>query len=269
MAIQAILVPTDGDPTLQNVLEAALVVARRFKAHITVLHVSKGSRKKQEVENDLAREIESRVNAFARRRRLKITDTALKDPGVTISFHHEIGKVNEVLVHWSRLFDTTAVMRPKYSGKFLRRKMSSSYHESVMMQSGRPILLVPPQWEVHKAQHAVVAWNHSLEVSRALAMTLPWLVQMKKVTVVVPRRLLENGRQVVEYLAWHGAKAEIRILNRRTSTAGKRLLRICADENADFLVMGGYSHSRVSERVFGGVTQFVLENSNVITVMVH
>lgn len=269
MAIQAILVPTSGDDSLQNVLEAALIVARRFKAHITVLHVSRGNKNQSEVETELAEDIGSRVNTFARQRKLKITDTALKDPGVTISFHHEIGKVNDILIHWSRLFDTTAVMRPGYKGSFLRRKMSKSYNESVMMMSGRPVLLVPPQWEVHKAQHAVVAWNHSLEVSRALAMTLPWLVQMRKVTVVVPRRLLSSGEQVVDYLAWHGAKAEVKILNRRTSSAGKRLLKICDTEKADFLVMGGYSHSRVSERVFGGVTQYVLENSNIITVMVH
>ncbi|MBX2868573.1 MAG: universal stress protein [Acidiferrobacterales bacterium] len=287
MSIHAILVPTDGGDTLQNLLEAALVVARRFEAHISVLHVSERKLKKSvpkdisknlkkslldeemSILSGVASEVEERVEAFARKRRIELTDRPMKQPGVTISFHHERGKTTDVMVHWSRMFDTTAVMRPTFKSGIGWRKASKKYHESIMMQSGRPVLLVPPQWEVHKAQHAVVAWNHSLEASRAVAMTYPWLVEMKKVTVVVPKANLADGEKVVENLAWNGAKAELMPLNRRTSSVGKRLLRICDNIGADFLVMGGYSHSRVQERVFGGTTEYVLQNSKIITVMVH
>ena len=73
----------------------------------------------------------------------------------------------------------------------------------------------------------------------------------------------------MEHLGRHGAKADIRILDRRTAAVGKRLLAICKNLDADFLVMGGYSHSRMQERVFGGVTEYVLQNSRIVTVMVH
>ena len=38
---------------------------------------------------------------------------------------------------------------------------------------------------------------------------------------------------------------------------------------ADLLVMGGYSHSRLRELVFGGVTEHVLRQAKLPVLMVH
>ena len=38
------------------------------------------------------------------------------------------------------------------------------------------------------------------------------------------------------------------------------ILSIAADRNIDLLVMGGYSHSRLQERILGGVTRYLLEH---------
>ena len=100
-------------------------------------------------------------------------------------------------------------------------------------------------------------------------MTLPWLEQMQKVTIVVARRRKSGGEKVRQQLAWHGIKAEVEILNRRSQSAGTRLLNICKKLEGDFLVMGGYSQSRLRQRIFGGVTDHMLAYSGIITVMVH
>ena len=287
MAIKSILVPVENEDQLPNVLEAALVVARRFSAHISVLHISESAlragvyvdmsqslkeqvlKEEKRILMDSRSSIDDLVERFAKRRRIKLTDTPQSEAGVSISSHHEFGQKRELLIEWSRLFDTTAVMRPESRKGILGRRLYGDDMETILLYSGRPTLIVPPEWNAHKAQHAVVAWNNSLEASRALAMTLPWLVEMKRVTVVVSRKRQENGERVVRHLEWHGAKAELKILNRRTSTAGRRILKICDQEGADFLVMGGYSHSRMKEHVLGGVTDHVLHNSRVITVMAH
>lgn len=287
MAIKAILVPVESEQTLSNVLEAALLVARRFSAHIAVLHVSESSLKSAMYANmsrDLKKQvlaeekrilleqgssIETRVEAFAKKSEITQADRPQEDGRITISYHHEYGDKREILIHWSRLFDTSAVMRPDERKGILGRRLYGDDMESILLESGRPILMVPPEWESHAAQHAVVAWNHSLQASRALAMTLPWLVEMKKVTVVVSRQRQASGEQVVRHLEWHGANAELEILNRRTSSAGKRILKICTQNGADFLVMGGYSHSRMKEHVLGGVTDYILRHSKIVTVMAH
>lgn len=288
MAIKSILLPTDGRESTWEILEAALLVARRFESHIQVLHVSEGAlsdgrglhlpeklRKSARIEErrilqQLADDISAGVTAFAKKHRVPLCDSpAEKQKGVSMAFHHEHGSVRDTLVNWSRMVDATAVMRPTHFGKFIRRSISESRLDALMLHSGSPIILVPPGWEVHRAQRAVVAWNQSLESSRALSMTIPWLAQMKKVTLVVPRRLLASGERVAAHLGRHGANADVQVLERRTSTVGKRLLSICSKLEADFLVMGGYSHSRMQERVFGGVTEYVLQHSKIVTVMVH
>ena len=47
------------------------------------------------------------------------------------------------------------------------------------------------------------------------------------------------------------------------------ILSLAADEGLDLLVMGGYGHSRLQERVLGGVTRAMLEAMTVPTLMSH
>lgn len=287
MAIKSILVPIDGSDRSWEALEASLVVARRFNSHITALLVSESALKSAtfvNVSSQLkktvfaeenatleakAEEIQKQVESFGRRRNLAWSETPVKDGRVTISFHHELGEVSDVIVRWSRYHDTVVISRPQQPKGKVRRGRIGSTAEAVLMESGKPVMIVPPGWKPRKTRRALVAWNDSLEASKALSMTLPWLAQMQKVTVVVSRQRKDGGELVQRQLAWHDIKADVEILNRRQLSAGARMLKICDRLECDFLVMGGYSQSRIRQRVFGGVTDHVLANAHVITVMVH
>jgi nucleotide-binding universal stress UspA family protein len=47
------------------------------------------------------------------------------------------------------------------------------------------------------------------------------------------------------------------------------MLEACDEIGAEFLVVGGFSHTRTRQRLFGGVTSYLLGNTDVITVMAH
>jgi len=47
------------------------------------------------------------------------------------------------------------------------------------------------------------------------------------------------------------------------------LLSHAADSGADFLVMGGYGHSRLREFVLGGVTRSIFRSMTLPTLMAH
>jgi nucleotide-binding universal stress UspA family protein len=47
------------------------------------------------------------------------------------------------------------------------------------------------------------------------------------------------------------------------------MLVSCGEIGAEFLVVGGFSHTRTRQRLFGGVTSHLLSNTNIITVMAH
>ena len=44
---------------------------------------------------------------------------------------------------------------------------------------------------------------------------------------------------------------------------------IAADAGLDLIVMGGYGHSRLQERILGGVTRGMLQSMTVPTLMSH
>jgi nucleotide-binding universal stress UspA family protein len=289
MAIKTILVPLDGSDSAYNALETALVIAKRFQAHISAIHVSqsnlqsatfvfasipKALRESVEEEgqkalNRQADEIRSRFESFCQDQQVKLVDKPGQETGVTGSWIHEFGSVTETLIDYARLHDVTAFARPQKQQNVIHRGVLGDTLQTVMLEAGRPMIVVPPQWQARACEHAVIGWNHSQEASRALSMTIPWLLEMKKVTIVVARKREGKGGKLQEYLSWHGIDSEIAVLNRGSKSAGERILDICESAGGDFLVVGGYSTARAKERLFGGVTNYLLSTSNVITAIVH
>jgi nucleotide-binding universal stress UspA family protein len=285
--IKIILVPLDGSDTSAEALYTALVVATRFNAHIKVVHVSEqvsepfmfgglsAAYRKEFVEMtnkaaaSVADTVRAQFNAFIAEGGVKKTQNPSMATHVTASLHLYEGDAESVLVHESRLVDVIAMMRPrkdKIGGPGV-----GDLHESLMIRSGRPVLIVPPapEWQAHKVDHAAIGWNDSVEASRTLSMTLPWLTQMKKVTVLVSKKREADVGRVTNYLKWHGCKADYHVVTGKGSNVGKKILDSCAAIGAEFLVVGGFSRTRTRQRLFGGVTSHLLGNTNIITVMAH
>jgi nucleotide-binding universal stress UspA family protein len=77
------------------------------------------------------------------------------------------------------------------------------------------------------------------------------------------------GADIARHLARHGADVEVkRIVSTETDVAGT-ILSHAADVSADFLVMGGYGHSRLREFVLGGATRGILASMTLPTLMSH
>jgi nucleotide-binding universal stress UspA family protein len=119
---------------------------------------------------------------------------------------------------------------------------------------------------------ALIAWNGSVESARAVAASLPLL---KLATSVVVLTQAEGGPAsadapaMADYLAWHGIKATAVTCEARQTGVGAQLLGEVEQRKASLLVMGAYTHSRVRQMVFGGVTKHVLANARVPTLMAH
>ncbi len=143
----------------------------------------------------------------------------------------------------------------------------------LLLGGGRPVLVVP-KWPVRGTvgQRAVVAWNNSREASRALADALPLLAGAERVTVMIaPDDHAEAiGERLVAYLARHGVAATPKILeDHPDKSPGVAILQECNAIDANLLVMGGYGHSRLHEKVFGGMTEFVLGVARLPVLMAH
>ena len=173
------------------------------------------------------------------------------------------------MIERARLNDVTAITAPELADNTIRQTPTGETLESIMLGSGRPVLVVPRKWQARQCEHAVIGWNDSVQSSRAVAMTVPWLTRMHTVTAVVARERRPSAELLKRYLASHDTEVKIVLLNREQKTAGEALLDRCQELQADFLVVGGYSRARPRQLLFGGVTRHLLKNTNIVTVMVH
>ncbi len=289
MGIKTILVPIDGSKGSFAALSRAFVVARRFESHIKGLHVmTRGSDVATAGTYNLPAKLRKNVEAEAEKGAMKkaaelqeffeghcldndipISSRPVKQGGATAVWHQEFGSVDEVLIHHGRVSDVIAVPRPKIKTGVLRRSPMGRAIEGILLRTGRPVLIEPPKSNVKKCERIVLGWNDSVECSRALAMTMPWLVGLDEITVLVSKKRKPNVKTLVEYLSWYDVKANIVLLDGKGKSIGEAMLNVCNEDKADFLIVGGFSHARARELLFGGVTRHLLEHSNIVTIMAH
>jgi nucleotide-binding universal stress UspA family protein len=148
------------------------------------------------------------------------------------------------------------------------------FPQYVVLNSARPVLLVPHAGRFDNIGNRVmVAWDASMEATRAVTAAMPLLKRAQLVDVVVfnPRSQAAvhgalPGGDIAQYLRRHGIQVEI--LQRNTDApVGAALLNLVSSMQSDLMIMGGYGHARFRELVLGEVTRTVLENMTVPVLM--
>jgi nucleotide-binding universal stress UspA family protein len=146
--------------------------------------------------------------------------------------------------------------------------------ESLILSSGRPIIVFPPSSTVSRVRRILVGWNARRESIRAVADALPLLVKTEAVEVLVVDHERhasghgqEPGADIARHLARHGVHVEVRRLSSGGEEVGHLLLSQATAFAADLVVMGAYGHSHLSEWMFGGVTRTVLREAGLPVLM--
>ncbi|MDB5508344.1 MAG: universal stress protein, partial [Hyphomicrobiales bacterium] len=140
--------------------------------------------------------------------------------------------------------------------------------------AGRPVLIVP---RIHKGapkfNRALIAWDGSRAAARALADAMPLLKKAEVVEVVsvTDHRVSYKelpGFNITRHLSRHGLNAQLKRLTIQ-GDIGDTLLSYAADAGSDFLVMGGYGHSRLREMILGGTTRTILSSMTIPILISH
>jgi nucleotide-binding universal stress UspA family protein len=147
--------------------------------------------------------------------------------------------------------------------------------EAALFESGRPAVIVPYiQKDALKLDHVLVCWDHSRNAARAVADALPFLSRSQKVEIVMVTRHDAKyddlpGAGIAEHLARHNLNVDLKRLVAPDVDVANAVLSYAADVGADFIVMGGYGHSRLREFVLGGATYGMLQSMTVPVLMAH
>jgi nucleotide-binding universal stress UspA family protein len=145
---------------------------------------------------------------------------------------------------------------------------------ALVMQAGRPVLLVPQKAGALTPNRMLVAWKDTPETRRAVTDALPLLkraTQVKVVELAPDDDLGDAQRRVKDVVAWlkrHGIDAE-GSARQSTRDDAAALHGIAQDMQADVLVAGAYGHSRLREWALGGVTRDLLLSAERCSLISH
>jgi nucleotide-binding universal stress UspA family protein len=149
--------------------------------------------------------------------------------------------------------------------------------ERLVMGAGRPLLLIPNTKGSKTLRGKVlIGWNGTREAARAAFDAIPLLQQAEAVTItwVDPQKTLDTPHTVpcaelATALTRHNVTTTAEGFPTAGLTAGQALKMRALDLGAVLLVMGAYGHTRISEFVFGGATDFMLKNMPIPILVSH
>jgi len=284
--MQKILVPVRGDGKGDNVFAHAVALARRSGAHIQVTHCR--SRPEDMIPYGVAvspvlkeQIIEQSVNLLNKQEQglreeilalAQANGAILAEPSnddhVTVSFIEEEGRQIEVIRHHGLLSDITAVAQPD-----LDRNIGTNTLQAALFSTGRPVMMCPEaksKIPENLGQNIALAWDGSVESSRAVMQTLSLLKSAEQVTIITNTTdtIKVSPEELSEFLAMHGVQANIAIIS-KSSNVSRSILDQAAAIGADMLVLGAYGNSKNLERVAGGVTQDVIDHATLPVVFVN
>jgi nucleotide-binding universal stress UspA family protein len=147
--------------------------------------------------------------------------------------------------------------------------------EAALFQSGRPVVVVPYIQKTGLTLNRVlVCWDGGRQAARAIADSIPFLHRAKAIEVViVATEPLKSddlpGADIARHLARHNLNVDLKRIVTGGVDVANTILSYAADVSADFIVMGGYGHSRLREFILGGATRGLLSSMTIPTLMSH
>ena len=274
--MHVILVPVADRPECANALRAAFALGKHVGASVSGCHI----RPHRHVEVSLSMAF---ADAAWRRRTTKTASKNAKKLYGQIADHNgydfirrargtpgalwseRVGSPGIVLSIVGPVSDLIVVSRPARRGGIADMFMSAA-----LLESRCPVLILPKNGRKTLGKNVCIAWNQSSEAAVAVKAALPILGRAEKVTIVScgpEDHVGPKSTQLAAYLAHCGIKSE------RVKTRGRdveaELLASYKEAGADLLIAGAYSRNRWREKIFGGMTEYLIRKARIPVLMRH
>ena len=290
--MRRILVSLTGFDSDAAALDTAYLVARLFGAHLHCICARPGpgqivagaspfeigaAMNAAELIADLQKENEFRAkNArhafdhFCKRWDIGQADGSAHK-GVSATWQQITGDEVEATIAEARYHDLVVLGRPAEA-----TALSTNGIGTVLVASGRPLLVAPKTSPENVAPTIAIAWKEGPEAARAITAAAPLLAKAERVIVLTAddgdgetSEQVASAERVAARYRRHGATSEARLVVSGGRTLPDSVIDTAVASGANLLVMGGYGHSRLRELVFGGFTRHVLESSRLPVFLFH
>lgn len=288
--IKTILVPTSGSDTDHGVFATALALGRALGAHLDIYHVRlsmgeaalraphmqfcMGAALPEALERLRQRDEQFAANAsrhfveFCVAHQIVVRDVPVAEEQISARLLQEKDHAESRLMFHARHSDLIVLGRPRHVDL-----MPPQLIETLLVGSGRPIVIAPDSPPASVTGTVVVGWKETAQAARSLSAAMPLLCRAQRVVIIgvveEADGVLDGLKHLAHQLAWHGIAAETRLIVDPSRPAAQLLLRAADELGAELLVIGGFSHRPLQELIFGGVTQAIIEQAELPVCIMH
>jgi|SRR5208282_3186652 len=282
--MKTILVPTEHNAAMASALDAALLLAQKFSSFIegfplrpavadmVAMDPDAGLTMVAVKENDaeMVRQAEDVFRSFMERHGVKqrAEDGAPGPAAPSWAWLASAPSGHDFVGSHGRVFDVIVLARPGEEWQ----SPSMVTLESALFESGRPVLIAPPDSPRSLATNVLIAWNRSTEQARTTAFAMPLLRLAERITILTVEGSTVAGPSGVEMarsLKMNGIAAEPITLTAGKRSAGEVILAKAAELGCDLIVKGAYTQSRLRQMIFGGATRHILAHAKLPVLMAH
>ncbi len=178
----------------------------------------------------------------------------------------KVGSPERLFSIMGPMSDLILVSRPNKKGASLAR----SFMFNAVMNSSSPVLVLPQSKINSLGKRICIAWNQSAEAALAVKAAMPLLVNADEVNIITngpENRPGPKSKHLTMYLKHWNINAKHKVIKGLGDQ--QALVKGYQETQSDLLVMGGYSRSRLRQRVFGGVTEFMLNKAKIPLFILH
>lgn len=289
MPFLKILVPVTGGSRDGYALATAFTAARKFDAHVVALFVHADPHDTlpfgelplspdfvqelidvaSDVEQTASKAARSTLAISAAESGVRLINQPEARPGLSASYQEATGYLPHVLGRMARLYDL--VVFPPLYGSGGAHDMPDSFAR-VLLKTSCPVLLSAQMKPERLGRQVTVGWDNGIACARAVVTAVPFLQDVEMVDIVSVRDKMPEDtgfEDAIAYLALHGVPATARNVTPEGRKIAEALMQEANKFGSDMLVIGGYSRGRMTEAMFGGITEYIVSNPALPVFMVH
>ena len=263
-SVKTILLHVQTDEACKVRVETGLSLARACSAHLSCVHIIpfEAHLFSTDADRKVIDEEESRLRSHL--------EKGLENEDVSWDYSQETGSVSRILTAHGALADLIVAGRSEHARGFGGTAITNI---GDILHLSRTPLFLPGDGEQRfdPTGIALIAWDGSFEAANTVRESIGLLKLASEVRIV---QINEEEKEesfprtrLLEYLSRQDIHADLHVEPQRGRIDHQRvsaLLRTHAlAVGAAYIVMGGYSHSRFGQYVFGGVTRSLLTASTV------
>ncbi len=279
--MKSILIPFEESKIVESVFASAVLTAQRFNSYIEGVYVQPALpaiasadgfgvvtpafvEKYEREDNARIKQAQEYFESYMQKHNISGTRTE----GHAYAVWQNVGPTDDYVGHRGRLFDLIVLGRPIHGAT------TPTMHtlDAALFETGRPILIAPPQTPTIIGETISIAWNGSTETARTIAFSKPFLEKAKKVVVVSIEEATvpgPSGTEIARYLSHRGIDATVVDAKANGRNPGQAMLEESMAQGADLMIKGAYTNSRLRQMIFGGATNYILSNNEIPVFISH